>query len=233
MQRMSDYVTSAIGAASRAAARAGVAGEILQLEKKIKARKQAFGVKAYAHLESQDRARLAAVFREADEAVRALQVTLDKKRAALAALRAAAEPTASRSSAPRVPPPPPPSARPGAFRRATGAEGDLKLARELSDAADALTRALHVPKADAVDALRRSHGDQQLAASLLLERQQPPVQVAQVIAVDAPPVAATLVPDSGEPKQRKSISKRISAAAGKIRRRGSFSKGKERRGPGL
>ena len=81
-----------------------------------------------------------------------------------------------------------------------------------SDAADALSRALDVPRATAADALRRANGDRDAAAAMILEQRQPaPPLEAEVLSWDNP-IEATLVEEPRpEPRpRRRSLSKRIS-----------------------
>ena len=61
------------------------------------------------------------------------------------------------------------------------------------DAADALARALDVPHATAAEALRRTNGDRDAAAAMILEQRQPaPPVEAEVLSWDNP-IEATLV----------------------------------------
>ena len=66
-----------------------------------------------------------------------------------------------------------------------------------------------MPRATAFDALRRTNGDRNAAAAMILEQQRrqpaPPVE-AEVLSWDNP-IEATLVE---EPRPRRSLSKRIS-----------------------
>ena len=168
-----DAFTEAVASASRSVGAFGLEREIASYESKIRARKRQFGVEAYGPLRTTDRQALALAFNAARADVSALQAVIDRKRAALAALRDSA-----------TPPP------------------------ERSDAADALARALDVPRATAADALRRTNGDRDAAAAMILEQQRqpaPPVE-AEVLSWDNP-IEATLVE---EPRPRRSLSKRIS-----------------------
>ena len=168
-----DAFTEAVASASRSVGAFGLEREIASYESKIRARKRQFGVEAYGPLRTTDRQALALAFNAARNDISALQAVIDRKRAALAALRDSA-----------TPPP------------------------ERSDAADALARALDVPRATAADALRRTNGDRDAAAAMILEQQRqpaPPVE-AEVLSWDNP-IEATLVE---EPRPRRSLSKRIS-----------------------
>ena len=171
-----DAFTEAVASASRSVGAFGLEREIASYESKIRARKRQFGVEAYGPLRAADRQALALVFNAARADVSALQAVIDRKRAALAALRDSATP---------------------------------QPARDNGDAADALARALAVPRATAAEALRRTNGDRDAAAAMILEQQQrqpaPPV-AAEVLSWDNP-IEATLVE---EPRPRRSLSKRIS-----------------------
>ena len=171
-----DAFTEAVASASRSVGAFGLEREIASYESKIRARKRQFGVEAYGPLRAADRQALALVFNAARNDISALQAVIDRKRAALAALRD--------------------SATPQPVTRANG------------DAADALARALDVPHATAAEALRRTNGDRDAAAAMILEQQRqpaPPVE-AEVLSWDNP-IEATLVE---EPRPRRSLSKRIS-----------------------
>ena len=168
-----DAFTEAVASASRSVGAFGLEREIASYESKIRARKRQFGVEAYGPLRAADRQALALAFNAARSDISALQAVIDRKRAALAALRDSATPQPERS-----------------------------------DAADALARALDVPRATAADALRRTNGDRDAAAAMILEQQRqpaPPVE-AEVLSWDNP-IEATLVE---EPRPRRSLSKRIS-----------------------
>ena len=171
-----DAFTEAVASASRSVGAFGLEREIASYESKIRARKRQFGVEAYGPLRAADRQALALAFNAARADVSALQAVIDRKRAALAALRDSATP---------------------------------QPARDNGDAADALARALDVPRATAFDALRRTNGDRNAAAAMILEQQRrqpaPPVE-AEVLSWDNP-IEATLVE---EPRPRRSLSKRIS-----------------------
>ena len=171
-----DAFTEAVASASRSVGAFGLEREIASYESKIRARKRQFGVEAYGPLRAADCQALALVFNAARNDISALQAVIDRKRAALAALRDSATP---------------------------------QPARHNGDAADALSRALDVPRATAADALRRTNGDRDAAAAVILEQQQrqpaPPVE-AEVLSWDNP-IEATLVE---EPRPRRSLSKRIS-----------------------
>ena len=171
-----DAFTEAVASASRSVGAFGLEREIASYESKIRARKRQFGVEAYGPLRAADRQALALAFNAARSDVSALQAVIDRKRAALAALRDSATP---------------------------------QPARDNGDAADALARALDVPRATAADALRRTNGDRNAAAAMILEQQRrqpaPPVE-AEVLSWDNP-IEATLVE---EPRPRRSLSKRIS-----------------------
>ena len=170
-----DAFTEAVASASRSVGAFGLEREIASYESKIRARKRQFGVEAYGPLRAADRQALALVFNAARADVSALQAVIDRKRAALAALRDSATP---------------------------------QPARDNGDAADALARALDVPRATAAEALRRTNGDRDAAAAMILEQQRqpaPPVE-AEVLSWDNP-IEATLVE---EPRPRRSLSKRIS-----------------------
>ena len=171
-----DAFTEAVASASRSVGAFGLEREIASYESKIRARKRQFGVEAYGPLRAADRQALALAFNAARADVSALQAVIDRKRAALAALRDSATP---------------------------------QPARDNGDAADALARALDVPRATASDALRRTNGDRNAAAAMILEQQRrqpaPPVE-AEVLSWDNP-IEATLVE---EPRPRRSLSKRIS-----------------------
>ena len=171
-----DAFTEAVASASRSVGAFGLEREIASYESKIRARKRQFGVEAYGPLRAADRQALALAFNAARADVSALQAVIDRKRAALAALRDSATP---------------------------------QPARDNGDAADALARALDVPRATAADALRRTNGDRDAAAAMILEQQRrqpaPPVE-AEVLSWDNP-IEATLVE---EPRPRRSLSKRIS-----------------------
>ena len=171
-----DAFTEAVASASRSVGAFGLEREIASYESKIRARKRQFGVEAYGPLRAADRQALALAFNAARTDVSALQAVIDRKRAALAALRDSATP---------------------------------QPARDNGDAADALARALDVPRATASDALRRTNGDRNAAAAMILEQQRrqpaPPVE-AEVLSWDNP-IEATLVE---EPRPRRSLSKRIS-----------------------
>ena len=171
-----DAFTEAVASASRSVGAFGLEREIASYESKIRARKRQFGVEAYGPLRAADRQALALVFNAARADVSALQAVIDRKRAALAALRDSATPQPERSNG--------------------------------GDAADALSRALDVPHATAAEALRRTNGDRDAAAAMILEQQRqpaPPVE-AEVLSWDNP-IEATLVE---EPRPRRSLSKRIS-----------------------
>ena len=171
-----DAFTEAVASASRSVGAFGLEREIASYESKIRARKRQFGVEAYGPLRAADRQALALAFNAARNDISALQAVIDRKRAALAALRDSATP---------------------------------QPARDNGDAADALARALDVPRATAADALRRTNGDRDAAAAMILEQQRrqpaPPVE-AEVLSWDNP-IEATLVE---EPRPRRSLSKRIS-----------------------
>ena len=171
-----DAFTEAVASASRSVGAFGLEREIASYESKIRARKRQFGVEAYGPLRAADRQALALVFNAARNDISALQAVIDRKRAALAALRDSATPQPARAN---------------------------------GDAADALARALDVPRATAADALRRTNGDRDAAAAMILEQQRrqpaPPVE-AEVLSWDNP-IEATLVE---EPRPRRSLSKRIS-----------------------
>ena len=175
-----DAFTEAVASASRSVGAFGLEREIASYESKIRARKRQFGVEAYGPLRSADRQALALVFNAARNDISALQAVIDRKRAALAALRDSATATPSQP-----------------------AQGN-------SDAADALSRALDVPRATAADALRRANGDRDAAAAMILEQRPPepapPAVEAEVLSWDNP-IEATLVE---EPRPRRSLSKRIS-----------------------
>ena len=171
-----DAFTEAVASASRSVGAFGLEREIASYESKIRARKRQFGVEAYGPLRAADRQALALVFNAARNDISALQAVIDRKRAALAALRDSATPQPARANG--------------------------------GDAADALARALDVPRATAADALRRTNGDRDAAAAMILEQQRqpaPPVE-AEVLSWDNP-IEATLVE---EPRPRRSLSKRIS-----------------------
>ncbi|KAH8049860.1 dynein heavy chain binding protein [Aureococcus anophagefferens] len=73
-----------------------------------------------------------------------------------------------------------------------------------------------VQRSDAVDALRRSHGDREAAAALLLDP-PPGIQEAQVLSVEPVHVTATLVPHTPAdalpaPPKKKSVTRRLSEA---------------------
>ena len=167
-----DAFTEAVASASRSVGAFGLEREIASYESKIRARKRQFGVEAYGPLRAADRQALALVFNAARADVSALQAVIDRKRAALAALRDSATPQPARDNG-----------------------------------ADALARALDVPHATAADALRRTNGDRDAAAAMILEQRQPaPPVEAEVLSWDNP-IEATLVE---EPRPRRSLSKRIS-----------------------
>ena len=172
-----DAFTEAVASASRSVGAFGLEREIASYESKIRARKRQFGVEAYGPLRTTDRQALALAFNAARNDISALQAVIDRKRAALAALRDSATPQPARANG--------------------------------GDAADALARALDVPRATAADALRRTNGDRDAAAAMILEQQQrqpaPPVE-AEVLSWDNP-IEATLVEES---RPRRSLSKRIS-----------------------
>ena len=176
-----DAFTEAVASASRSVGAFGLEREIASYESKIRARKRQFGVEAYGPLRAADRQALALVFNATRNDISALQAVIDRKRAALAALRDSATPS----------------------RPQPGQGG--------GDAADALARALDVPRATAVEALRRANGDRDAAAAMILEQRSeqrqpaPPVE-AEVLSWDNP-IEATLVE---EPRPRRSLSKRIS-----------------------
>ena len=173
-----DAFTEAVASASRSVGAFGLEREIASYESKIRARKRQFGVEAYGPLRAADRQALALAFNAARNDISALQAVIDRKRAALAALRDSATPS----------------------RPQPGQGG--------GDAADALARALDVPHATAAEALRRTNGDRDAAAAMILEQQRqpaPPVE-AEVLSWDNP-IEATLVE---EPRPRRSLSKRIS-----------------------
>ena len=171
-----DAFTEAVASASRSVGAFGLEREIASYESKIRTRKRQFGVEAYGPLRAADRQALALVLNAARNDISALQAVIDRKRAALAALRDSATP---------------------------------QPARDNGDAADALARALDFPRATASDALRRTNGDRNAAAAMILEQQRrqpaPPVE-AEVLSWDNP-IEATLVE---EPRPRRSLSKRIS-----------------------
>ena len=172
-----DAFTEAVASASRSVGAFGLEREIASYESKIRARKRQFGVEAYGPLRAADRPALALVFNAARNDISALQAVIDRKRAALAALRDSATPS----------------------RPQPGQGG--------GDAADALARALDVPHATAAEALRRTNGDRDAAAAMILEQRQPaPPVEAEVLSWDNP-IEATLVE---EPRPRRSLSKRIS-----------------------
>jgi len=169
-----DAFTEAVASASRSVGAFGLEREIASYESKIRARKRQFGVEAYGPLRAADRQALALAFNAARNDISALQAVIDRKRAALAALRDSATP---------------------------------QPARDNGDAADALARALDFPRATASDALRRTNGDRDAAAAMILEQRQPaPPVEAEVLSWDNP-IEATLVE---EPRPRRSLSKRIS-----------------------
>ncbi|KAH8046053.1 hypothetical protein JL722_13890 [Aureococcus anophagefferens] len=161
---VSDALTSGIGAASRSVARAGLDREINALTAKVKARKEALGMDLFAARRGGLRASLDDVRRGAAGrrgAERAIE-----KRSAKEALAAAAPPSPPAAAAP--PPSQPVVARTRTARDVEGAAArDPALADELARADD-LSRAPG-PAPDAVDALRRSHGDREAAAALLLD----------------------------------------------------------------
>ena len=170
-----DAFTEAVASASRSVGAFGLEREIASYESKIRARKRQFGVEAYGPLRAADRQALALAFNAARNDISALQAVIDRKRAALAALRDSATPQPARANG--------------------------------GDAADALARALDVPRATAADALRRTNGDRDAAAAMILEQRQPaPPVEAEVLSWDNP-IEATLVE---EPRPRRSLSKRIS-----------------------
>ena len=170
-----DAFTEAVASASRSVGAFGLEREIASYESKIRARKRQFGVEAYRPLRAADRQALALAFNAARNDISALQAVIDRKRAALAALRDSATPQPARANG--------------------------------GDAADALARALDVPRATAAEALRRTNGDRDAAAAMILEQRQPaPPVEAEVLSWDNP-IEATLVE---EPRPRRSLSKRIS-----------------------
>ena len=119
MRSVSDAVSGAIGAASRSVARGGLEREIANLKGKIRAKKQHFGLEAYAHLDAGDRAQLNALFSAACDDIADLAAAVARKQAALDALRVAAEPLSPRRRSAPQPPAPGSSSR------------DLRLAAEL------------------------------------------------------------------------------------------------------
>ncbi len=169
-----DAFTEAVASASRSVGAFGLEREIASYESKIRARKRQFGVEAYGPLRAADRQALALAFNAARADVSALQAVIDRKRAALAALRDSATPQPARANG--------------------------------GDATDALARALDVPRATAAEALRRTNGDRDAAAAMILEQRAAPPVEAEVLSWDNP-IEATLVE---EPRPRRSLSKRIS-----------------------
>ena len=213
---VSDALTSGIGAASRSVARAGLDREINALTAKVKARKEALGMDLFAPLDAADYVQVSTMYAAARRDVEELERAIELKRSAKEALRAAAAP----------PPPPaaaaPPPSQPVVARTRTAQDAedaaarDRALAEELSRAADDLSRALQVQRSDAVDALRRSHGDREAAAALLLDP-APGIQEAQVLSVEPVHVTATLVPHTPAdalpaPPKKKSVTRRLSEA---------------------
>ena len=87
-----DAFTEAVASASRSVGAFGLEREIASYESKIRARKRQFGVEAYGPLRAADRQALALAFNAARSDVSALQAVIDRKRAALAALRDSATP---------------------------------------------------------------------------------------------------------------------------------------------
>jgi hypothetical protein len=183
MSDAGDAVTEAVASASRSVGAFGLEREIASCESKIRARKKQFGVEAYGPLRSADRQALAFAFNAARADVARLQAMVDRKRAALAALRDSATP---------------------APQSGTGAAADAPQSNN-GDAADALARALDVPHAVAAGAMHRANGDRDAAAAMILEERRQPVE-AEVLSWDNP-IEATLVE---EPRPRQSLSKRIS-----------------------
>ena len=184
MSDAGDAVTEAVASASRSVVAFGLEREIAAYESKIRARKKQFGVDAYGPLRSADRQALAFAFNAARADVARLQAIVDRKRAALAALRDSATP----------------ASQPGHG----GAAADAPQSNN-GDAADALARALDVPHAVAAGAMHRANGDRDAAAAMILEERRQPVE-AEVLSWDNP-IEATLVE---EPRPRQSLSKRIS-----------------------
>ena len=92
MSDAGDAVTEAVASASRSVVAFGLEREIAAYESKIRARKKQFGVDAYGPLRSADRQALAFAFNAARADVARLQAIVDRKRAALAALRDSATP---------------------------------------------------------------------------------------------------------------------------------------------
>ena len=95
-----DAFTEAVASASRSVGAFGLEREIASYESKIRARKRQFGVEAYGPLRAADRQALALVFNAARADISALQAVIDRKRAALAALRDSATPQPARSDEP-------------------------------------------------------------------------------------------------------------------------------------
>ena len=93
-----DAFTEAVASASRSVGAFGLEREIASYESKIRARKRQFGVEAYAPLRAADRQALALVFNAARNDISALQAVIDRKRAALAALRDSATPQPARDN---------------------------------------------------------------------------------------------------------------------------------------
>jgi hypothetical protein len=183
MSDAGDAVTEAVASASRSVGAFGLEREIASCESKIRARKKQFGVEAYGPLRSADRQALAFAFNAARADVARLQAMVDRKRAALAALRDSATP---------------------APQSGTGAAADAPQSNN-GDAADALARALDVPHAVAAGAMHRANGDRDAAAAMILEERRQLVE-AEVLSWDNP-IEATLVE---EPRPRQSLSKRNS-----------------------
>ena len=93
-----DAFTEAVASASRSVGAFGLEREIASYESKIRARKRQFGVEAYGPLRAADRQALALVFNAVRADVSALQAVIDRKRAALAALRDSATPQPARDN---------------------------------------------------------------------------------------------------------------------------------------